>query len=76
MSFDQSLTAETWGIAASCASVSGLYPMPEAGGYSKTMIGRSACAAISEKWRSAISGFPRAPHMKRVGGKTRTAAAP
>src|SRR2546422_6043886 len=34
-------------------------PMPEAGGYSKTMIGRSACAAISEKWRSAISGFPR-----------------
>src|SRR5438552_231898 len=32
MSFDQSLTAETWGIAASCASVSGLYPMPEAGG--------------------------------------------
>src|SRR5262245_31640590 len=50
--------------------------MPEAGGYSNTTIGRSAPAAISEKWRSTMSGLSWAPHMKSVGGKTSTPAAP
>ena len=50
--------------------------MPEAGGYSNTMIGRSAPAAISEKWRITMSGFTWAPHMNSVGGNTSTPAAP
>ena len=76
MSFDQSFTAATCGISASRASVSGAYPMPEAGGYSKTTIGRPALSAISPTWRRTMSGFSRAPHMKSVGGKTRTPVAP
>ena len=75
MSLDQSFTAATWGISASRASVSGAYPMPEAGGYSKTTIG-SPTAATSEKWRITMSVFSCAPHMKSVGGKTSTPAAP
>ena len=64
MSFDQSLTAATCGISQKRASVSGAYPMPEAGGYSKTTIGRSAPAATSLTWRIAMSGLSWAPHMK------------
>src|SRR5262249_24101245 len=48
----------------------------EAGGYSNRTIGISARAAISEKWRSTMSGLSWAPHMKSVGGKTSTPAAP
>ena len=50
--------------------------MPEAGGYSKTTMGRSAPAAISEKCRMTMSGLCWAPHMKSVGGKTSRPAAP
>src|SRR5262245_36856914 len=50
--------------------------MPDAGGYSNTTIGRSAPDAISEKWRRTMSGLSWAPHMNKVGGKTRTPAAP
>src|SRR5262245_1043575 len=50
--------------------------MPDAGGYSNTTMGRSAPDAISEKWRRTMSGLSWAPHMKSVGGKTSTPAAP
>ena len=50
--------------------------MPEAGGYSKTMSGRSTASAMVWKWRSTMSGFCCAPHMNRVGGKTSRPAAP